>query len=90
MFTLRLFFLLSASYVNLELEYRKIWSWDQDLVTLKGSIPDNLCEQKPAQMHGKSDDVSSHVAIFQREEEEEEEGVGLYRDKDSKKNNRCK
>ncbi len=42
-------------------------------------------------MHGKSDDVSSHVAIFQREEEEEEEeGVGLYRDKDSKKNNRCK
>ncbi len=43
-------------------------------------------------MHGKSDDVSSHVAIFQREEEEEEEeeGVGLYRDKDSKKNNHCK
>ncbi len=38
-------------------------------------------------MHCKSDDVSSHVAVLPREEEEE--GVGLYTDKDSKKNNRC-
>ncbi len=64
------------------------WSWNAGKFAPEiKTIPDNLCEQKPAQMHCKSDDISSHVAVLPREEEEE--GVGLYTDKDSKKNNRC-